>query len=288
MKKGRIIKNISNQYELVADNGERVNAIPMGKLRKGLTPLVGDIVDYEKIDDIYAIQSIDERKNALARPAIANVDQAVIVMSALEPDFSTTLIDRLIFMISYADIKPILCVTKMDLLYDRHDIDKYIDDYRKSGYEVYTSGKDFNTDDIENVLKDKITVLTGQSGVGKSTLINRIDDQVEIKTQGISKALGRGKHTTRHCELFAINGGWVGDTPGFSSLTFDGMDMERLAESIIDFKPYIGQCRFNDCTHINEPDCAIKKAVEEGRICSYRYEHYRDIAIYIRNLKPRY
>lgn len=285
MKKGRIIKNISNQYEVLCEDNTRIQCIAMGKLRKGLIPIVGDFVEYEKLQDIYAIQKVLPRKNQLTRPLMANVDQAIVVMSAKDPDFSAALLDRLIFLIVYNDIKPVICISKLDLITPNDKIYEYIRDYKRSGYDLYESGKDFDTEDFENILKDKVSVLTGQSGAGKSSLINRIDESFAIKTQVISKALGRGKHTTRHCELFPIKGGWLGDTPGFSSLDFLQLNIKRLAESIIDFKPYIGKCKFNDCTHTNEPGCAVKEALEKEEVSKVRYQHYAEVVDLIRTGK---
>lgn len=283
MKIGRIIKNISNQYEVLCEDNTRINAVAMGKLRKGLTPIVGDFVEYEQLEDKFAIQKVLPRKNELKRPLIANVDQAIVVMSAKDPDFSCALLDRLIFLISYNNIKPVICVTKLDLIEKNDQIYSYIEDYKKSGYEVYESGKDFNTDEIEAILKDKVSVLTGQSGAGKSSLINRIDASFQIRTQKTSKALGRGKHTTRHCELFNVSGGWLGDTPGFSSLDFTQIDILKLQESLLDFRPYLGECKFNDCTHTNEPYCAIKEALEKNEISSIRYKNYCEVVELIRS-----
>lgn len=283
MKIGRIIKNISNQYEVLTPENTRINAVAMGKLRKGLTPIVGDFVEYEKLEDKYAIQKVLPRKNELKRPLIANVDQAIVVMSAKDPDFSCALLDRLIFLISYNHIKPVICVTKLDLIAKDDPIYGYIEDYKNSGYEVYESGKDFSTEEFESILKDKVSVLTGQSGAGKSSLINRIDASFEIRTQKTSKALGRGKHTTRHCELFNVSGGWLGDTPGFSSLDFSQIDILQLQENILDFKPYLGMCKFNDCTHTNEPSCAIKEALEAKRVSSIRYKNYCEVVELIRS-----
>lgn len=276
MKQGKIIKIISNQYQVLSE-GEIYDAKAMGKLRKGKPPIVGDNVEFEALEDIYGIQKILPRSNELVRPPIANIDQAIIVMSAKDPDFSTVLIDRLLFLVSYSGIKPVLCVTKMDLVDETSEIYQYIDDYKKSGYEVYLSGKGFDTKPIEDAFTNKVSVLTGQSGAGKSSLLNRIDKDLQIKTQQISKALGRGKHTTRHSQLFHINGGWIADTPGFSSLDFEKVDVLKLAQSVEDFKPYIGKCKFNDCVHINEPNCAVLTAVENKEIIEYRHKHYREI-----------
>lgn len=287
MNKAIIIKNISNQYEVLFEDGSIHTCVAMGKVRLDKKPLVGDHVLVEEFDSKYGIQKILERKNSLLRPAIANVDQALIVMSAFEPDFSTTLVDRLIFLISYANIKPVLCVTKMDLVKPNDPIYDSIEDYRKSGYEVYTTGKDFDESEIIECFADKITVLTGQSGAGKSSLLNRINPDFQLHTQETSKALGRGKHTTRHCQLFKIGSGWVADTPGFSSLDFSRIDLIELKDKIEDFQ-IEDTCKFRDCVHINEPDCAVKRYVEEGLISSIRYENYKDVAQLIKQGKRGY
>ena len=285
---GRIIKIVSSRYEVLDQHYERVLCVPMGKLRKAKSPVVGDIVEFERFENQNGIQKILPRKNALVRPSIANVDQAIIVMSCKDPDFSTTLIDRLIFSVCYAGIRPILCITKLDLIDDDSPIYEEIQHYRDSGYEVYCSGKGYDNEELIQALEGKLSVLTGQSGAGKSSLLNRIDPSFHLQTQEISKALGRGKHTTRHCELHEIANGWVADTPGFSSLDFTSMKVDELAACIPDFKDYLYSCRFRDCIHVNEPDCAIRQAVEEGKIRKERYEHYLEIVDMIQKAKPRY
>lgn len=287
MNKAIIIKNISNQYEVLFEDGSIQTCVAMGKVRLDKKPLVGDHVLVEEFDSKYGIQKILERKNSLIRPAIANVDQALIVMSAFEPDFSTTLVDRLIFLISYANIKPVICVTKMDLVQPNDPIYESIEDYKKSGYDVYTTGKDFDESEIIECFANKITVLTGQSGAGKSSLLNRINPDFQLHTQETSKALGRGKHTTRHCQLFKIGSGWVADTPGFSSLDFSRIDLIELKDKIEDFK-IEENCKFRDCVHINEPDCAVKRYVEEGKISKIRYENYKDVVQLIKQGKRGY
>lgn len=209
-------------------------------------------------------------------------------MSCKDPDFSTVLVDRLIFQVCYAQIHPILCFTKMDLIEEDDEIHKKIMAYRDSGYDVYISGKGYASDALIQILKGKISVLTGQSGAGKSSLLNRIDPTFHLQTQEISKALGRGKHTTRHCELHEIAGGWVADTPGFSSMDFTTMDIQTLAERIPDFAPYLHQCKFNDCIHVQEPNCAIREAVEKQEINGERYAHYLEVVQMIKQAKPKY
>lgn len=274
---GTIIKLISNQYDVELENKEIVKCVARGKVRlNGLTPLAGDKVVVEKFDDKYGIEKILDRTNFLKRPPIANVDQALIVMSAKEPDFSAQLVDQLIFLISLANIKPLILVTKMDLVNEDDYVNELIADYKKSGYIVLLSGKDEITDkeELALVLKDKITVLAGQSGVGKSSLLNKLAPDFKLETQQISKALNRGKHTTRHVELHKVAGGYVADTPGFSKLDFTRVKKEDLASAISDFEKYLGKCRFRDCKHDKEPDCAIKTAVENGEISKIRYRHY--------------
>lgn len=270
---GLIIKIISNQYTILTEEGQEVLAVAMGKLRLGSKPLVGDKVEYELLDGRYAIQKILPRKNYLVRPAIANVDQAMIVMSAVQPVFSPLLVDKLIFLISYRDIEPVIVITKMDLVSSNDRINTYINDYVESGYQVIAVGHDRDVEDVRGALKGKITVLTGQSGVGKSTLLNRLDKDFAAATQEISKSMGRGKHTTRHTQLFPVGEGLIADTPGFSSLDFSRIDALTLAGKIHDFRN-AGECRFKDCKHVNEPDCAVKKKVELGEISRIRYNNY--------------
>lgn len=276
MFEGRIIKIISNQYTILSDD-KFILAKPRGKMRQGSTPVVGDFVKFEKIEDTYRIHSILPRKNQLLRPAIANVDQALIVTSLKDPDYSAHLLNRLIFLVSLAHVEPIICVSKLDLIEDQQDIINELDLYKKAGYTVIYSYPGSNDVELENILKNKVSVLCGQSGAGKSSLLNRLNPNFQLKTQAISKALGRGKHTTRYCELHKVKDGFVADTPGFSSLDFSRLDTSQLDMCIKDFKPYLNGCRFNDCKHINEPDCNIKKAVENGWINPSIYEDYKNI-----------
>lgn len=275
---GTIIKLISNQYDVELENKEIVKCMARGKVRlNGLTPLAGDRVVVDKFDDKYGIEKILDRTNYLKRPAIANVDQALVVMSAKEPDFSAQLVDQLIFLISLANIKPLILVTKMDLIKEDDYVNVLINDYKKSGYTVLLSGKDEITDakKLAEVLKGKITVLAGQSGVGKSSLLNRLAPDFKLETQEISKALGRGKHTTRHVEIFeAEGGGYIYDTPGFTS--FDILETEEgeLDLHFPEMAEYKGQCYFDNCRHLKEPSCAVREALAEGKIHPMRYKSY--------------
>lgn len=282
----RVIKIVSNQYTVLSD-GQRYDAIAMGKLRLKQSPVVGDFVQVEELDGKMCIQRILERKNQLIRPSIANVDQAMIIMSMVDPDFSTQLVDRLLILIHHAGIQPFLVITKVDVCAMNSQMEQWIEDYRKSGLEVILHRKGEENEKLIELLRGKITVLTGQSGAGKSSLINTYLPDFEIQTQEISKALGRGKHTTRHTELHEVCGGWVADTPGFSSLDFDRMSVQDLKEAMEEFKN-ASACRFRDCVHENEPGCGVKKGVEEGTISSIRYQHYLEVLHIIQNRKEKY
>ena len=268
---GKIIKQISNDYTIELDNSEKVICKPRGKFRKmNITPLVGDevIIDY---DNRYILE-IQPRRNELVRPAIANVDQAVIITSCHIPNFSSNLLDKLLVNIEFNNIKPIICFTKLDLIDDdtRKEIDTYIDYYKSIGYDVF-----LNTDaSIKEIFKDKVTVFAGQSGAGKSTLLNKLDSRLNLETGEVSVALGRGKHTTRHVELIPLFDGLVADTPGFSSLDFNEMTNQDIRDNFIEFNLYRDMCEYSDCMHVNESHCAIKEKVHSGKIIPSRYENY--------------
>lgn len=276
MIQARVIKLISNQYSVLIDN-EVVLAKPMGKLRLGISPIVGDWVMVEPKEEHWVIQEVCPRKNQLIRPVIANVDQALVVTSLFRPDFSSTLLDRQLFLIQAEDITPVIIISKVDLIDQDDPVFAIIDEYIQAGYTVIKTGLNMDMEPISKVLENKITVLTGQSGAGKSALLNRLDASFKIKTQETSKALNRGKHTTRHVELHPVANGWVADTPGFSSLSFTHLTKKDIGDRILDFQPYLGSCRFNDCDHLNEPGCAIKQAVLENKVSSIRYNNYVDV-----------
>ena len=279
MEQGRIIKVISNQYTIYS-NGELLVAKPRGKMRKGQTPHVGDLVNFERIEDSVRIDSILPRSNKLLRPTVCNVDQALIVTSLKDPDFSEHLLNRLIFLVVLCDVEPVICITKSDLV-DKEEferIDRILDWYRKAGYRIFFSHPGSDDEQLKELLDGKISVLCGQSGAGKSSLLNRLDPSFKLHTQEISKALGRGKHTTRHCELHPVANGLVADTPGFSSLDFSRMDVSKLDKRLPDFAKAIEEgCRFADCIHVDEPDCAIKAGVANHEINPVLYEDYAQL-----------
>ena len=267
---GKITKQISNDYTVKLDD-ELYICKARGKFRKlGVTPLVGDNVTFD-VNNNY-ILDILKRKNELDRPSIANVDQVVIITSVKIPDFSSNLLDKLLTIIEFNNIKPIICFTKLDLL-DTEELKKIeiiINYYKKIGYEVYK-----NTDnDLKNIFKDKITVFAGQSGAGKSSLLNRLDNSLNLKIGEVSVALGRGKHTTRHTELIEVLGGLIADTPGFSAVDFKNMKKSDIRDNFIEFNNYRQNCEYKDCMHINELNCAIKDNVKNSNILSSRYENY--------------
>lgn len=283
----RIIKIISKNYTVQLETGEKVKAILMGKVRLQTTPVAGDLVEVDYSNQEYTIEKICPRTNRLIRPSIANVDQALIVMSVKDPDFSSTLIDRLSMLIMHANIKPVLIITKTDLGISE-TIQKEIEEYQNGPMEVLLNAKEELDPSLAKILKDKISVLTGQSGAGKSTLLNSLDPTFHLETQEISKALGRGKHTTRHNELHEVAGGLVADTPGFSSIDFAHIEEDELDQCVIDFVPYLHQCKFNDCRHDKEPGCRIKEEVEKGTIPQTRYKNYLAVLEMIQQRKEKY
>lgn len=285
--KGTIIKILSKDYTLHLQDGKNVTAMTFKKARLDIRPVIGDEVECECHDGQWGITKVLPRRNMLYRPACANIDQVLIVMSVKDPDFSAVLVDRLSFLIVHAGMQPMLCITKCDLGINE-ETEERIREYEAGPMKVIRTGKDFLDPELAGILKGKVTVLTGQSGAGKSSLLNKLEPSFHLATQEISKALGRGKHTTRHSELHEVAGGLVADTPGFSSLDFSRMSAEDLADSVLEFRPYTGTCRFNDCVHQNEPGCSIKQAVEEGRIPRVRYQNYLEILKQIQQRKERY
>jgi ribosome biogenesis GTPase len=268
---GKIIKNISNDYTVLSNNQTYI-CKSRGKFRNmHITPLVGDNVLFD--DDNKYIMEILTRKNELVRPPVSNVDQAIIITSMKKPDFSTNLLDKLLVIIEFNNIKPVICFTKLDLLNadELSEYSKYFDYYKSIGYEVFFNN---NIESLQGIFKDKISVLTGQSGSGKSSLINKLDSNFNLKTDEISLALGRGKHTTRHTELIEVCDGYVADTPGFSAISFEGMEKSDIRDNFIEFNSYRHLCKYKDCMHNNESDCEIKNKVDDGTIIKSRYENY--------------
>jgi len=293
MPEGKIIKALSGFY-YVLDGKQIIQCRGRGVFRHNkVNPLVGDYIVYqaENSTDGYLLE-VKERTNELVRPPIANVDQAILVFSAVEPEFSTTLLDRFLVAIENKEIEPIICISKMDLISEKQQekLNQYMADYRKIGYEVVATSSitSAGLEVLMPYLEGKTSVFAGQSGVGKSSLLNAINPELDIETNQISAHLGRGKHTTRHVELLPIGSGLVADTPGFSSLEFLDIELERLAYCFPEIYTYGEQCKFRGCLHDKEPKCAVKQAVDSGDIPKYRYKHYEQIFEEIKDRKPRY
>lgn len=266
---GQIVKIVSNDFFVVTKGKEYICKL-RGKFRKeGITPKVGDYVFFDEKQKV--INEIYKRKNELDRPLVSNIDIALLVTSLKKPDFSTNLLDKLLVISTLNNIKPIICLTKKDLLSKEEykDIKKVISYYKKLGYKVIYN-KDIHK--LKKIFKNKTVVLTGQTGAGKSSLMNRLDKNLNFETNEISKALGRGKHTTRYVTLVELYKGKVVDTPGFSSIDLSKYTNEEIKESFIEFKNY--NCPYKNCMHINETNCLVKKQVGKT-ILKSRYENYK-------------
>lgn len=286
MQTGKIIKALSGFY-YVESNNKVYETRARGRFRKTAeSPLVGDYVEFqiENVDEGY-ITAILPRKNSLNRPPVANIDQLLLTASLKSPDFSFYLLDRFIAYSEANDINPVLIVTKNDL----NDNDMLIEEIKRvytPMYEVYFTDKDHINEDLKDVFEGKLSVLAGQSGAGKSTLLNTLLPHLDLKTDEISNALNRGKHTTRHVELISIDGGFIADTPGFAAIDFLNIDKYNIKFCFIDFNQY--NCKFRECLHINEPKCGVKAAVESGELAQSRYDSYVKIYNEIDNRKERY
>ena len=269
---GLIIKNISNDY-IVKANNNIYNCKARGKFRnEKIVPLVGDIVTFDEKNN-YILQ-IKKRKNSLIRPNVSNIDNALIITSVKHPNLDTFLLDKLLTIISYNKITPIICFTKLDLLTKEEEkvIEEYIAYYKKIGYKVLRNDK---LEEFKEIFKNKLTVFTGQSGAGKSSLLNKLDAKLNLKTDEISYALGRGKHTTRHTELYEIMDGFLVDTPGFSQVDFHGMTKQDIRDNMNEMFDDLEFCKYRDCMHIKEDGCAVKAKVESKEILQSRYNNYK-------------
>ncbi len=275
--KGQIIKGIGGIYTVKTVSGNII-CKAKGRFRKErISPLVGDYVIVstdEKTDNV--IEEIEPRKNKLVRPPVANIDKLFIVVSAAKPMPNTAIIDKMTVLAEKNNITSVIVITKTDL----SDIDKLAEIYNSTGYKVYTYSDVANssTDDILNELDGCLCAFTGNSGVGKTTLINSLSKDLNLETGEISDKLGRGRHTTRQAEIFSIGNGFVIDTAGFSSIDFVD-DNVILADDLQyyfnEFTDYIGQCKFTGCSHIGTKGCKILEMVENGTISASRYDSYK-------------
>ncbi len=294
MINGKIIKGIGGFYYVDTEKG-LYECRARGIFRKNkITPLVGDIVSISVVDEENkkgVVEEIEKRDTCLVRPPIANVDKALIVFAIKNPSPNLSLLDRFIVLAEKENLEIVIVFTKVDLDTDGELLDELKNIYKVSGYKVIpVSNKlKLNIDQIKEELKENTVVFAGPSGVGKSSLLNEIDKNFELKTGEVSDKIKRGKHTTRHAELLKLEcGGMVADTPGFSSLTLDDIEESELKEYFIEFDKY-DDCRFGSrCIHENEPSCAVKEAVENGAISKKRYESYIQLLNEIRSGKRRY
>ena len=256
---GQIIKVISNDYTVKLDNNEKIICKPRGVFRnRNITPLAGDFVKVNYENRI--IEDILPRKN----------DIAIVVVSTVNPDFGINLLDKMINIIEFNNIEPVIVITKSDLsLTDK--VKEYMSYFKEIGYKVFLNTE---LDSIKEYIQNKTVILTGQTGVGKSSLLNKLDSSLNLKTDEISNALGRGKHTTRAVEFYEIESSYLADTPGFSSLNFDGMTKEDIRDNFKEFNEHRNDCKYSDCMHIKEDDCYIKNLVEQGKINKDRYNDY--------------
>lgn len=293
MAKGQIRQSLSGYYDIFSE-GKTYRTRARGNFRKkGQTPLVGDYVEFKADNENEGyVLKILERKNQLVRPPVANVDCAIVVTACVEPDFSSNLLDRQLVMLSENEIVPILYFSKADLM-DETTKERMLPvfDYYSKYYRTVVSEKNMADEELVSALLEEagnVLVVMGQTGAGKSTLLNRLDPKLKLETGEISKALSRGRHTTRKVSLMDVKGHLIADTPGFSSFELREIEKERLSSLFEDFNEYSPQCRFRGCLHLNEPDCAVKAAVLEGKILESRYENYKLFQKIIQEQKPRY
>lgn len=295
MPEGRIIKALSGFY-YVDDHGSVIQCRARGLFKKKdrkITPLVGDWVTYESISDKEGyVMQVAERETELIRPPIANVDRAVLVFSVQEPAFSSLMLDKFLVHTETAGIDAVIALSKADLA-EPETLERIVAKYNRAGYPVYPTSicDGRGIEEVRAELAGHITVFAGQSGVGKSSLLNALFPHAQLQTGEVSHKLGRGRHTTRHVELIPLEqGGYVADTPGFSSLEFVGISEEDLAYAFREFREAADRCKYRGCLHLKEPQCAVREGVETGEIDPERYEHYRQFAEelkeYIRRNKP--
>lgn len=274
---GIIIKGIGGFYYVKTADNTEYECKARGVFRKeGITPMIGDRVEIDLIGNGKAsITKIFERSSSLIRPPVANIDSMILVVASTSPEPNIFLIDKMLVNAEISGIHPVICINKSDLT-KREDIENI---YKTAGYTVITASaeSEVGIDEIMSLINGKVTAFAGLSGVGKSSLLSLITSQA-IKTGAVSEKISRGRHTTRHVELFELpGGGFVLDTPGFSSLEIEGIDAEDLWRYFPEMSKTEGLCRFRGCSHINEPDCAVKAMLETGELAQSRYERYIEI-----------
>lgn len=284
---GTIIKGIGGFYYVEAA-GEIYECKARGAFRKEkIIPLVGDSVEISiEENEKNSIEKIEERRNFFNRPPIANVENLVIVSSTCDPKPNLLIIDRLTAVAYYKNVRPIIVFTKDDL----NGAQEYIDIYSKTDIPVFSVSNKTGegVEEIKSLLDGSISVFTGNSGVGKSSLLNCIAPEFSLETGEISQKLGRGRHTTRHVELFKVGKGYIADTPGFSSLDFETNDIimkDELADCFPEFREYLGQCKFTSCAHVNDKGCKVIEALKNGLITQSRHDSYVTLYNEVKDIK---
>lgn len=288
---GKIIKGIAGFYYVYVSGYGTYECKAKGVFRKkGVKPLVGDDVTIAVIDEAEKIGNIEEilpRKNELIRPAVSNIDMALIIFAMAKPDPNLNLLDRFLVMMEFQNLPVTICFNKVDLA-DEETCQRFKQIYEPAGYPVlFCSAKQgIGIEELKSTIAHKTVTVAGPSGVGKSSLVNLIQTEHTMETGSISEKLKRGKHTTRHSEILPVSEDtFIVDTPGFSSLDVPGMEKEDLWRYYPEFAEYEPQCRFIGCSHINEPDCGVKNAKEEGSIPQERYENYKLLYEELKNIK---
>lgn len=292
MPTAQVIKMYNGFYYLqVAGQEELLSCRLRGRIKRNKGAVVtGDYVEYQMLEDgTGVIESCLPRRTLLKRPAVANIDQVLITFAARQPDLNQLLLNRFLVLAEWSGIPEIvICINKCDLLEEKAD---FLQDYVQAGYKLLmvSAQEGQGIQELKNLLTGRVTVFAGPSGVGKSSLLNAVDSNLELATGKISNKIKRGKHTTRAaCLLPLPEGGTVVDTPGFSAAELENIDKAQLAHYFPEFRPYIEKCYYNTCTHSHEPDCAVKEAVEAGAICQARYEAYLNILQTINERKKAY
>ena len=298
--KGRILKGIAGFYYVETFEEKVYECKAKGIFRnQKLKPLVGDDVEIDIIDEEKKLGNITDilpRKNQLLRPPVANVDQAVILFAIVKPNPSYNLLDRFLIMMRQQNLPVIICFNKQDIATKEEQQELY-DAYEKCGYKVLfiSVREERGLDELKEMLKGKTTTLAGPSGVGKSSLLNKLVPDADMQTGELSRKIERGKNTTRHSELFFVEelmdtdkGTYVIDTPGFTSLELRDVTPDTLCQFYPEFEEFEPECRFGGCAHMAEPDCGVKAAVERGDIARVRYDNYKLLYEELKNMRPDY